>query len=120
MSCNCTNRGSEKTDQTFPPFMNLTLSMDPEKDHPLACPRCLEKHVSAAIVYANEVFEDPTRQAERMMLIGNLVAAEDHARALNLVDLAMRIRGIRSAFQVHDIPNPVIALREILPLLPKV
>ena len=75
--------------------------------HPLACPACLEKHLSAAAVYAVEYAEDDARKMERKLAIGNLVCAEDHARALGRAPFAERIRLVRRAFAEDGVPGPV-------------
>ena len=48
---------------------------------PLACERCLEKHLCKALVYAAEAAEDE-RPVERALAHVNLMCAAEHAEAL--------------------------------------
>lgn len=67
--------------------------------HPLACVRCLEKHVGQAYIYAREYSEAPKeRETERLLAIGNLGCAGEHALALGRNDYAARIKAARLAF----------------------
>lgn len=75
---------------------------------PLACHDCLEKHLAKAAEQAREVAEDSLRRSERILCIGNLGCAEDHARALGLVDLADAIRAARRSFQHGDVLAPLV------------
>lgn len=58
---------------------------------PLACDRCLEKHLATAAINAIEYQEDSSRDAERVLCGGHLKCAADHATALGRRDLAERI-----------------------------
>ncbi len=78
----------------------------------LACERCLEGHIGYAAVLAIEVAEDASRIVERRLCIGNLKAAEQHARALGRDALRATIREARHAFAAGD-PAPVLALLSV-------
>lgn len=69
-----------------------------EKD-PLGCKECLEKHLSTAYVLYTEVLEDSSRAREKILFIGNMSCAEDHASALGMDELRDKIRGARKQFQ---------------------
>lgn len=75
----------------------------------LACERCCESHVGFAAVLAQECAEDAARLVERRLCLGNLKAAEWHARALGRPDLAAKVREARHAFAAGD-PAPVVSL----------
>lgn len=78
----------------------------------LACERCLEGHLGYAAVLAIEVAEDPARVVERRLCLGNLKAAEQHARALGRDAIRATIREARHAFAAGD-PAPVLALLSV-------
>ena len=78
----------------------------------LACERCCEAHVGFAAVLAQECAEDAERLVERRLCLGNLKAAEWHARALGRDALSATIREARHAFAAGD-PAPVLALLSI-------
>lgn len=78
----------------------------------LACERCLEGHLGYAAVLAIEVAEDSSRIIERRLALGNLKAAEWHARALGVPQFAAAVRKARHAFAAGD-PAPVLALLPI-------
>lgn len=75
----------------------------------LACTRCLEGHIGFAAVLAQEVSEDSSRLVERRLALGNLKAAEWHARSLGMQVLADRVRDARHAFADGD-PSKVVEL----------
>jgi len=75
----------------------------------LACERCWEGHVGYAAVLAREVAEDPGRLVERRLALGNLKAAEWHARALGRPDVAALVREARHKFADGD-AEAVVAL----------
>lgn len=78
-------------------------------DHPLACERCLEKHVAVAPVYAVEYAEAPKdRTAERLLCFAHLSCAEEHAQALGRMSIAERIADARSAFMERGDFTPVL------------
>lgn len=78
--------------------------------HPLACVRCLEKHVGQAYIYAREYSEAPKeRETERLLAIGNLGCAGEHALALGRKDYAARIKAARISFADGD-PSGVYAV----------
>ncbi len=85
MSCSCRN----KQKRGKAPF-EVTFRVR-EKDAPLACDRCLEKHLATAAINAIEYQEDSSRDAERVLCGGHLKCAVDHATALGRRDLAERI-----------------------------
>jgi hypothetical protein len=68
----------------------------------LACERCCEAHVGFAAVLAQECAEDGARLVERRLCLGNLKAAEWHARALGRPDLAAKVREARHRFADGD------------------
>jgi hypothetical protein len=78
----------------------------------LACERCIEGHLGYAAVLAAEVAEDASRIVERRLCLGNLKAAEQHARALGRDALRATIREARHAFAAGD-PAPVLALLSV-------
>lgn len=75
----------------------------------LACAACLEGHLGFAAVLAREVDEDRSRVVERRLCLGNLKAAEWHAVALGLADLAATVRDARLRFVGGD-SAPVLSL----------
>ncbi len=78
----------------------------------LACERCLEGHLGYAAVLSIEAAEDSSRVVERRLCLGNLKAAEQHARALGRDALRATIREARHAFAAGD-TAPVLALLSI-------
>ena len=78
----------------------------------LACERCCEAHVGFAAVLAQECAEDAARLVERRLCLGNLKAAEWHARALGRDAIRATIREARHAFAAGD-TAPVLALLSI-------
>lgn len=60
-----------------------------------ACVACLRKHLLKAAGYAAELEEEPGRAWESNQLQINLMLAEDHARALGLLELRQSIRAER-------------------------
>jgi len=85
------------------------LSPDATHAPTLACTRCLEGHIGFAAVLAQEVAEDGSRLVERRLALGNLKAAEWHARSLGLPLFADRVRDARHAFADGD-PSKVLEL----------
>ncbi len=74
---------------------------------PLACERCLDKHLCKALVYAAEAAEED-RPVERGLARANLACAAEHAEALgaeNAADIAAAAEGE---------PTPA-AIRALLP-----
>lgn len=76
----------------------------------LDCERCFEAHIGFAAVLAQEVSEDGGRTVERRLALGNLKAAEWHARALGKTELAERIRAARHKFAESDDASAVAEL----------
>ena len=66
----------------------------------MGCMKCLAKHLSKAAVEAAEYAEEPGRDLELALCIGDLACAEDHAKALGLPHEADRIRSIRESVWV--------------------
>ena len=63
--------------------------------NPLACERCLDKHLAKALVYACEASEEE-RPVERGLARANLACAAEHAEALgaeNAADIAKAAEG---------------------------
>lgn len=78
MTCPCTKHKSPATGASY---YKLTLVVRSE-GHPLACKRCLDKHLAKALVYAAEAREDGGRNVERALAAANLSCAREHADAL--------------------------------------
>jgi len=55
---------------------------------PLACWNCLAKHISAAYRQFVEYNEDRSRQAEKLLCLGNLLCAKEHAEALKCTEVS--------------------------------
>lgn len=85
------------------------LPAEPTHAPTLACTRCLEGHIGFAAVLAQEVAEDGDRVVERRLALGNLKAAEWHARSLGFPELSDKIRDARHAFADGD-PSKVVGL----------
>ena len=100
MSCSCKETKKTPTAvQTPRPRLGAVASKFAKELNSIACRDCLDKHLGAAAEYAKESEEDYDRVVEFRRAIGNLVCAEDHARALGLYDFAARIRRARKTFQ---------------------
>lgn len=78
MNCPCT---SNKSPATGASYYKLTMVVR-SNGNPLACGRCLEKHIAKALVYAAEAREDESRESERALAAANISCAHEHADAL--------------------------------------
>lgn len=78
MTCPCTKSKSPATGASY---YKLTLVVRSDGD-PLACGRCLDKHIAKALVYVAESREDEAREAERALAAANISCAREHAEAL--------------------------------------
>ena len=114
MSCSCTQRaadGARLADRASAaaPMLRLTVVVR-DASHPLACERCLEKHVGQAYIYAREYAEDAARVVERKLCVANLGCAGEHALALERRGLAEHIKAARLAFQERGDATGVVAV----------
>ena len=81
-----------------------------------ACAMCLSKHVCKALVEMGEFVDDRSRSEELALAIGDIGCAEDHAKALNLDQLAVKLRGLRTSL----FTDPESVLAELKKLAPSV
>lgn len=78
MTCPC---AKSKSPATGASYYKLTMVVRAD-GQPLACDRCMEKHLAKALVYAAEAREDGGRNVERALAAANLSCAREHAEAL--------------------------------------
>lgn len=104
MTCPCRSRKAAPAAQAKPATFTVTVRAD---GHPLACERCLEKHLCKALVYSCEAQEDE-RPVERGLARANLLCAAEHAEALGRPSSAI----IEIAEHSNLRPE---SIREILP-----
>lgn len=78
MTCPC---AKSKSPATGASYYKLTMVVRAD-GQPLACDRCMEKHLAKALVYAAESREDEARKAERALAAANISCAREHADAL--------------------------------------
>lgn len=114
MSCSCTQRaadGARLADRASAaaPLLRLTFVVR-DDSHPMACERCLEKHVGQAYIYAREYAEDASRLVERMLCVANLGCAGEHALALGRKELAGRVKAARLAFHARGDVAGIVAV----------
>ena len=110
MSCSCNNGRAANAEGNTPRApRDIVQIVVRDGSHPLACVRCLEKHIAQAYIYAREWEEARERETEWLLCVGNLGCAGEHARALGRRDYAARIKAARISFADGD-PSGVYAV----------
>lgn len=79
MPCSCQQKKPAAPTPAQPVRLDLVVRAD---GNPLACERCLRKHLAKALVYAAEAREEDRRDAEAALCVANLACAAEHADAL--------------------------------------
>ena len=106
MGCGCKQQQKQEADTNRAATHEVRLIVR-DGSHPLACVRCLEKHIGQAYIYAREWDEVRDRETERLLCIGNLGCAGEHALALGRKLFAARIKAARLAFADGGDPSGV-------------
>ena len=109
MGCGCSGGKPADKDRAAD---GRTFRAAEEPVDPMACRRCLAKHLSKAAIQAEEVLEDPGRHMELAMCVGNIACAEDHAFSLGMRSEMEVLRRIRNTVWT----NAEAALRDLWPM----